>query len=415
MRALLLPALILVPCLSPAALGQEPFADLSLEEARAQAAQLDRILLIDFFTTWCEPCKRLDRTTWKDERVLDWLNKTSVCLKVDAEDEDDLARRYDVQGFPTLLFLRPNGTELGRIVGYRDPQAFLEQAQSLLRGISEVERLEGELEAAPNDPLLQRSYAKALMREGRQAEALAAYLWCFDHGLDHAPDFAGVRTSFLLADIAKLGRSYPPAIAALREREAAARRRLLAGEGTTSDAVDAAAVCRQLSEEDRVLDLWDALSRSEALTPALKQALFPQVMELMIDAERYGDVLAEIGDVFRFVDGKTARFKAVAAELEDESLRAYYLRQTLVEAAQVYRVLLAAGDARAATYRDRVLAFDASALAFSQLVRSAAKARAWQPARDLLRRGYADLDEADHSSLKAAERKLPKAERLPRT
>lgn len=71
--------------------------------------------MIDFFTTWCPPCKELDETTWTDARVIEWLGQHTVPLEVDAERAPTLAQHYGIASYPTLLFVRPDGSEIERI------------------------------------------------------------------------------------------------------------------------------------------------------------------------------------------------------------------------------------------------------------------------------------------------------------
>jgi thiol:disulfide interchange protein len=69
--------------LSPVA--EAPFQDLTFEAALAAAKRDNKVVMIDFFTTWCVPCKKLDKTTWKDADVQKWLGEKTVALKMDAE------------------------------------------------------------------------------------------------------------------------------------------------------------------------------------------------------------------------------------------------------------------------------------------------------------------------------------------
>ena len=116
-------------CVLPA---DGPFEEATLSEALALAGERDKVVFVDFFTTWCGPCKKLDQVTWKDERVVAWLAEHTVAVKIDAEEDTQSSGRYEVQAFPSLVFLRPDGSEIDRLVGYLDPEAFLAKAGALL-------------------------------------------------------------------------------------------------------------------------------------------------------------------------------------------------------------------------------------------------------------------------------------------
>src|SRR5262245_25830823 len=105
-----------------------PFHDLSFDQACAKAKTDGKVVMLDFFTTWCPPCRDLDRITWKNEEVRRWLLAKAVAVKVNAEKDHALAERFQVRAYPTLLFVNPDGSVLGRMVGYRKPSVFLEGA-----------------------------------------------------------------------------------------------------------------------------------------------------------------------------------------------------------------------------------------------------------------------------------------------
>jgi len=76
--------------------------------------------------------------------------------------------------------------------------------------------------AGNQNPSARLDEALRLARAGQHAEALAEYLWCFDHGSVEQPEFAATRLSLLLAYLQELGAVYPQAAEALEARRNAA-------------------------------------------------------------------------------------------------------------------------------------------------------------------------------------------------
>ena len=74
--------------------------------------------VIDFFATWCGPCKMLAPILSEVEK-----ETTDVAfIRVDVDQAPDLARRFGIMSIPTLVFLK-NGEEVGRSVGFlRKPE-----------------------------------------------------------------------------------------------------------------------------------------------------------------------------------------------------------------------------------------------------------------------------------------------------
>src|ERR1043165_4916001 len=216
----------------PQPTAEAPFSDLKFDQALAAAKKDGKVVMIDFFTTWCVPCKQLDKTTWPDPEVQKWVGEKTVALKMDAEKELELAKKYNITGYPTILFLKPDGQELGRITAYRKPAEFLSEANDTLAGKDSVARAKEKLAGHENDPSMRQQHAQALAETGKYEEALAEYLWCFDHGNEATNGaYTGVRLSFLLGAIARLGKQYPPAIQALESRRAKADAALRCGTG----------------------------------------------------------------------------------------------------------------------------------------------------------------------------------------
>ena len=86
----------------------------------------NELVVIDFFATWCGPCKMLSPVI---ENVESLIHDVKF-IKVDIDKFNDLASQYKIQSVPTLVFLK-NGQEVMKSIGYLDEDALIEKIKSL--------------------------------------------------------------------------------------------------------------------------------------------------------------------------------------------------------------------------------------------------------------------------------------------
>jgi thiol:disulfide interchange protein len=109
------------------------FASGGFDEALGRAQSEHRLLLVDVYTDWCGWCKKLDREVFSDARVAE-AAKNLVAIRVNAEKGGEkVAERYDVQGFPTILFVDGSGNVVKRIDGFVDAGEMLRVLSALPR------------------------------------------------------------------------------------------------------------------------------------------------------------------------------------------------------------------------------------------------------------------------------------------
>jgi thioredoxin 1 len=86
----------------------------------------DRPVLVDFWATWCGPCKMVAPEM---EKIAAKYDGTVSVVKVDVDANPSLSQKYGIMSIPTIAFFRPGEQPMG-VVGFR-PMEQLEQQFSL--------------------------------------------------------------------------------------------------------------------------------------------------------------------------------------------------------------------------------------------------------------------------------------------
>ena len=111
-----------------------PWFDGNLEAAQVAAAERDTVVMIQFYTDWCAWCRRLQSDTFSAPDVRRQLAEI-VSLRRNAEtDGAELAERFNIGSYPTMVFLDPDGSEMDRILGYLPPEPFLSRVERVRTG-----------------------------------------------------------------------------------------------------------------------------------------------------------------------------------------------------------------------------------------------------------------------------------------
>ena len=106
--------------------SQVNFFEGSLDELESEAKKNQKVYFIDFYTSWCGFCKKLDATTFRDEELGEYINQYFLAFKMDAETSEgrQITQQYDVKAYPTILVFDSKGNLLHKITGYKDAYGF---------------------------------------------------------------------------------------------------------------------------------------------------------------------------------------------------------------------------------------------------------------------------------------------------
>ncbi|MGM0478405.1 MAG: thioredoxin family protein [Bacteroidota bacterium] len=111
------------------------FKNVSFEEALEMAEAEEKYIFMDAYAEWCGPCKWMDKNTFKNAKVGRLFNKHFINLKIDMEKGEgpELARKYRVTQYPTMMIINSEGQVVKRIIGAKNETGLIEAVQNHLQ------------------------------------------------------------------------------------------------------------------------------------------------------------------------------------------------------------------------------------------------------------------------------------------
>lgn len=108
-------------------------ADTTLTAMLAKAKENNKLVFIDCYTVWCGPCRDLAMNTFTKKEVGDYFNQHFVSYKVDMEKPYaiDIKKKYDVNSYPTLLFIDSTGDLMQKTIGSKTPAELINEGQKV--------------------------------------------------------------------------------------------------------------------------------------------------------------------------------------------------------------------------------------------------------------------------------------------
>ncbi|HXS35230.1 MAG TPA: thioredoxin family protein [Flavipsychrobacter sp.] len=108
------------------------FFEGSWQEALQKAKAENKPIFLDIYASWCGPCKLLKKRTFTDKDVAAYFNAHFINVSLDGEKGDgaQLANKYQIQGYPTLMIIDANENVLVYTMGYYKANELLQIGQS---------------------------------------------------------------------------------------------------------------------------------------------------------------------------------------------------------------------------------------------------------------------------------------------
>jgi thiol-disulfide isomerase/thioredoxin len=157
-------------------------------EVLAKASSQNKLVFVDAYTTWCVPCKMMAKTAFVDPKVAEFFNSHFINAKIDMEHDEgpELAKKYAVNAYPTLLFIDGNGALVHAAVGARSAVDLLRLGNDVVNGnFTSLPKMTARFEAGERDRKFLKEYILtladlaqdfaaplAVYKEGMKGEAL---------------------------------------------------------------------------------------------------------------------------------------------------------------------------------------------------------------------------------------------------
>ena len=149
------------------------FTEGTFNEVLSKAKQENKIVMIDFVTDWCKWCIETDNKVYTKPEIYEYANTNQINWKIDAEKGEgiDLAKKYNVKGYPTIIFVDADGNEIDRIYGYIFADEFLQKMKDYNSGVNTYTSLKAAVETDPNSAEANWKFAEKLISYGDYDEA----------------------------------------------------------------------------------------------------------------------------------------------------------------------------------------------------------------------------------------------------
>lgn len=152
------------------------FRPLSIEKLKQEARTEKKMIFIDCYTSWCGPCKWMEKNVFTLQSVSAFYNANFVNAKFDMEQGEGriLAGQYGVGSFPTYLFLNESGDVIHRSGSRMEAEDFIREGKIAVSPELSLSGMKTRYEAGERTPSLLYQYSISLQKtDGRMSQQVA--------------------------------------------------------------------------------------------------------------------------------------------------------------------------------------------------------------------------------------------------
>lgn len=120
------------------------FFEGSVEAAFQKAADEDKLIFVDFYAHWCRPCKDLEKHSFKNKELSEYLNANFINLKVDVDQANPFFKSFmkdNIKSIPYLAFFSSGKEHLGAIKGFVEAYVIYDYANTVKKDFVAIKKI----------------------------------------------------------------------------------------------------------------------------------------------------------------------------------------------------------------------------------------------------------------------------------
>ncbi len=137
-----------------------------LESAKSVASESNKLIVMDFWASWCGPCNLMDQKLWQSSEIVPY-SKNFVGVKIDFDNNHTLAISYNTQSIPKVVLATASGDVIWENVGFSGADSYLTILKAVPVNVSELNKFAVAYESAKKDPKANYDYGLAFQTIGK--------------------------------------------------------------------------------------------------------------------------------------------------------------------------------------------------------------------------------------------------------